>query len=196
MPVRTPLLTQEMSAGSGTGLLANRPAANAVRNGYIFVASDDNGGTSYRSDGVSAWTKLAPGVSEGSGIELGYAEITSNFGPTAGGANTIYAITGLSTTVTVGSRPVRIEAFLPDAIPSVANATVTLLIYEDGSFVESNAVAGSATASKRTNPHTIVRRNPAAGSHTYDARIKSDIAATITVEAGVGFPAWIQVVAD
>ena len=177
---------------STPGTLAARPAASAVPNGFLYFANDDNGGTVYRSDGASTWTKVAPGVLETSGVELGYAEITSNF--TSGGvANTIYAVTGLTTTVTVGSRPVRIDGLLQAVLPSASTTTVSALIYEDGSFVGGISSVGSATANKRLGMTPWLRRAPAAGSHTYDIRVKSDITATLTVESGVGFPSAIQV---
>lgn len=47
----------------GSGTLAARPGAAASNTGYVYLATDDNGGTLYRSTGA-AWTKSAPGVSE------------------------------------------------------------------------------------------------------------------------------------
>lgn len=128
-----------------------------------------------------------------SGTELGYAELTANFGPTTGVANTIYTVTGLSITVVTGLRPVIIEAYIPSMFNAGATADTTTQIWEDGSVVQADAITGSATANKSVPGHAVVRRNPAAGSHTYDVRVKSNITGAITVTAGVGFPAWIQV---
>lgn len=41
-----------------SGLLAARPAASAGNNGLLYFATDDNGGTMYRSTG-SAWSKVS-----------------------------------------------------------------------------------------------------------------------------------------
>jgi hypothetical protein len=45
------------------GLLANRPAVTAVANGHTYFATDDTGGTMYRSNGTT-WTKVAPGLTQ------------------------------------------------------------------------------------------------------------------------------------
>lgn len=56
-------LLYKPAAPSLTGTLAARPAAAAGNKDLVYFASDDNGGTIYRSSG-SAWTKIAPGVGE------------------------------------------------------------------------------------------------------------------------------------
>ena len=43
------------------GLLTNRPAAAPSNNGFLFFATDDSGGTLYRSNG-STWVTIGPGV--------------------------------------------------------------------------------------------------------------------------------------
>lgn len=43
------------------GTLASRPAATAVEPGTLYLATDDNGGTLYRSD-ASTWTQCSPSV--------------------------------------------------------------------------------------------------------------------------------------
>lgn len=44
------------------GTFASRPAAAAANTGYIYIATDTNGGTSYRSTGA-AWTQMGQAVS-------------------------------------------------------------------------------------------------------------------------------------
>lgn len=181
-------------SGSGTGTLAARPAASAAGAGYLYFASDDNGGTLYRSDGAT-WTKAAGSVTQSGGAELasGYAEITSAFQVLPATANTIYDITGLSVTPTVGTRPVLIEAFIPQAWHAVANSDVNLLIYEDGAAVQ-NAVANSVSAALKAGfLRAAIRRNPAAGAHTYKASAKSTVAGNLTYNAGAAFPGFIRV---
>lgn len=126
-----------------------------------------------------------------SGTELGYAEITANQTP-ANTANQIIAVTGLSVTVTTALRPVVVEVFVPDLLHSVAGTDLAIQLYEDGSVINAGTVRMD-TVTTRVMPRVISRRNPAAGSHTYDARVKAVNAGTITVEAGTVFPAWIQV---
>jgi len=48
----------------GSGLLGDRPTAGAMNAGYLYLATDDDGGTLYRSDGAGTWTQLAKGVAE------------------------------------------------------------------------------------------------------------------------------------
>lgn len=47
----------------GAGTLGARPAAVATNAGYLYLATDTNGGTLYRSDGA-AWAKAALGATE------------------------------------------------------------------------------------------------------------------------------------
>jgi hypothetical protein len=45
------------------GLLSARPAAGPTNNGYLYFATDDSGGTLYRSNG-SGWVKASAGVNQ------------------------------------------------------------------------------------------------------------------------------------
>lgn len=45
---------------------ANRPPASSENEGWLYLATDTNGGTLYRSNGVT-WVQCAPGVSEAGG---------------------------------------------------------------------------------------------------------------------------------
>lgn len=47
----------------GSGLASARPAAASTNSGYLYLATDTNGGTLYRSTGA-AWVQVAKGVSE------------------------------------------------------------------------------------------------------------------------------------
>jgi len=184
-------LTAMPSNISSEGTLATRPAATAVPIGFYYFANDDNGGTMYRSNGT-AWVKWAPGVLEGAGVELGYAEITSNF-TTGTAANTVYPVTGLSVTVTTGSKPVMVEAFLPAITALAGTMDVSCQLYEDGTVIQASSETSSATANKSVIGTPRVRRNPAAGSHTYDVRLKANIANGMIALANAAFPAFIQV---
>lgn len=50
------------------GLIGARPAANAVPNKSLYLATDESGGTLYRSNG-STWVQVAPAVSAGLNAE-------------------------------------------------------------------------------------------------------------------------------
>jgi hypothetical protein len=157
----------------------------------MYFATDDNGGTMYRSDG-SSWTKIAASVTQSGGAELGYSEITSNFSQVAT-ANTFYDVTGLSSTVTIGTRPVLITAFFPVMLHSVTFGDITVAIYEDGTLV-SAATATEPTANRAFIGISNSRRAPSAGSHTYAIKVKTTIAGTITLQAASNFPAYVRVV--
>jgi hypothetical protein len=181
-------------AGSGVGTLAARPAASAVSSGYLYFASDDNGGTLYRSD-ASTWTKVAASVTQPGGAELGYAEITSSFAQAAVANNTILDVPGLSTTVTVGSRPILVMAFISQLYSSSVGQ-MNLRIYE-GTTMLTAAVAEVSTASRGDGVAAMVRLAPSAGSHTYKASILKSAGTTpsdLTAIAGGILPAFIRVV--
>ncbi|GAA0260672.1 hypothetical protein [Rhodanobacter caeni] len=76
------------------GTYASRPSAGSAQ-GVVYYATDVQ--EAYRSDG-STWSILPIG-----GIELGYAEITSQFNTTS---TTAVDVTGLTVTCVVGERPV------------------------------------------------------------------------------------------
>jgi hypothetical protein len=54
------------SSAHAAGTLAGRPAASSSNDGFLYFATDDNGGTLYRSNG-SSWVKAAPGLSQAQG---------------------------------------------------------------------------------------------------------------------------------
>ena len=129
-----------------------------------------------------------------SGRELGYAEITSSFTQVAA-ATTDYDITGLSVTVTVGTRPILLEAYLPTVAHTVANSTVILRVYEGATLLQVVTEATPATGGALSGARIArVRLAPSAGSHTYKAVIRTQTAGTITVTAGTTGPAFIRVV--
>lgn len=70
-----------------TGTLAARPAAAAVNAGLIYLATDENGGTPYRSTG-SAWTQLAKGVTASASAPANRPIYVTDYGvsPAAGTA--------------------------------------------------------------------------------------------------------------
>jgi hypothetical protein len=128
-------LTGVPSNVSSEGTLATRPAASAVAPGFLYWANDDNGGTVYRSTGA-AWHKLAPGVLETGGRELGSASLNSSNAATSA-INTYTDVSGLSVAFTAGSRPVNVILGGSDMSGNTAGA---ILVYQavrtdDGSTV-------------------------------------------------------------
>lgn len=133
-------------------------------------------------------------VSVGSGRELGYAEITSSFAKAAASA-TPEDVTGLSITITKGSRPVMLHAWcshftgdtnLTQATLQIADSTPTLL-------ASSSIKLEQATNS---NAHTEVWRriNSAAGTYTYKVRLNASAVGKPTLFASATAPAFIRAV--
>lgn len=142
--------------------------------------------------GVTAATLLSDNSAPGK--ELGYAEITANFATAAFGA--AVDIPGLTTIVQAGARPIEIEVAFPTWSCNTVNFGVALQILEDGAQIQQ----GSATeflAGALAEPLRVkVRRNPAAGQHTYKARalvLFGNGAQTVTLQASPTAPAYISV---
>lgn len=123
------------------------------------------------------------------GAELGYAEITSNFATASPSA---VDITGLTTTVVVGTRPIIVEF----GAAAISNGTAAkgyfAYILEDGVVVD--WISAYSITSQLVAPAFMRRRRaPAAGSHTYKMQILSYNSGTVTLQAAADSPAWIQV---
>lgn len=127
------------------------------------------------------------------GRELGHAEITSN----ATRASTTPAdVAGLSTTVTVGSRPIEVVFSCGAVSNGNATAGVAVKILE-GSTVKGGAVTFVADAGVAMPLNRRIRLSPAAGSYTYKIQLAAFVAGTATISADTGAtygPASISVV--
>jgi hypothetical protein len=170
-----------------SGLLASRPAAAAANAGLFYYATNDNGGTLYRSDGAT-WTRIAAPTTE-----LGYAEITAN--PPDSSSNTPADVTGLSITITAPGGPIEIMAYSEGLKNNAAGGGVAIYIVEDGTIVQTGfgQVAG---ASETLGPFTVVsRRQPSAGSHTYKVQFGRLFGTgTATLNATATAPTFIRAV--
>jgi hypothetical protein len=137
------------------------------------------------------WVKLS------SNNELGYAEITA----TATLGSSLADVAGLSTTVTVGTRPIRITVYVATSTVTLNNASTPgglRLTVNEGATVLQLCDSPRATNQIVYNPgaiHTTVRLAPSAGSHTYKLQAQYIGGASAgTLVAGATFPAFIQVV--
>ena len=126
------------------------------------------------------------------GTELGYAEITSSFSTTS---TSFVDVTGLTTTVTVGARPILVVLFT-NGFSGPGTYGASVILKEDST--ELGAIM--TTLQTAAHPGMGMRRlAPSAGSHTYLIRAKSVSAGTTTIAAGTGasnstnMPAYIQV---
>lgn len=132
-----------LSATTGTGTLAARPPASAA-SGRLYLASDDNGGTLYRSDG-STWTKAATGVTEAARGQLGSTVNRTSIGSTAVASNNAIDVTGLDVSFTYRGRPVMGIVHLPGLKYSVVNVQASLRIV-DKTTAEPTNTKGVAVA--------------------------------------------------
>lgn len=181
---------------SGAGTFAARPAASAVAVGFIYFATDDNGGTPYRSNG-SAWTKMAAGALETGGRELAYNEKTDgNWVTTNTAATDIGA--GTSITFVAGARAVALRFGASDIFHSVANTIAQLLaVRTDTSAIIGFMRGTHATANGRTALGAQQSRMSGltiGQSYTVKLQTASGAAGTLTIPASVNNPVWIQAV--
>lgn len=125
------------------------------------------------------------------GQELGYAEVLNY--STVATSTTPGDAAGLAVTVTTGTRPIFVEAFMPSTAVNAAGRSrmsilegATVLQLGDSCSVASGLVTGCLCIS--------VRLTPTAGSHTYKIQMATVIAASGSYTSGATFPAYIRVV--
>ena len=130
-------------------------------------------------------------------VELGYAETTA----AASTSTTLFAnitddtgdVAGLTTTVTVGSRPIEIEFWAQRVHNNTGTAATIIAIMEGNTIIGLARYDQHATASEGI-PFTIKRRiAPSAGTHTYKIAMAVIGASTATIVASADGPAFISV---
>lgn len=142
---------------------------------------------------VAATVRLAEAGPQGPAghTELGYAQITSDVTQTGFGS---LDVPGLSVTVTVGSRPVKVIFDAQGVTNTSANGVGTVDIYEGASKLANVTVSNISVASLNVAAaHREHRMAPSSGSHTYKIRLSSLVGNT-TIKAAADSPAFIQVV--
>ena len=121
-----------------SGTLASRPAAAAGNAGYLYFATDDNGGTLYLSTG-SAWTRISPMARL-----LGEATRSTVFTTTTAGVE--YDVTGMTKTVIVEDKPVRATFSCPWGIGCNTAGSYTLVNIYRGTTVIAQSYYRSVAA--------------------------------------------------
>jgi hypothetical protein len=116
------------------------------------------------------------------GVELGMAEMTSTWAPGSIGANVATDIPGLSKTVTVGTRPITVRAFIPNIVHSV-NAVIPSLRIVEGSDIVGIGFTYLPALGKPGQLLAEAQLSPAAGSHTYKAVLNVDVTGSPTITA-------------
>ncbi len=177
------------------GTLAARPTASTAGARALYYATDDNGGTLYRSNG-STWQQIGAPVNQASGGQLGSVVLASNYSNSAQGAET--QITGMSVTVTVGSRPVAVH--IDGAIQLGGTGTDTdglgPILKRDSTTLNGFAVPPPVKDASETILAAASWRQvdtPSAGSHTYTLHVGAGSATKfVTFLAGIGgfFPPY------
>jgi hypothetical protein len=123
------------------------------------------------------------------GVELGYAENTGDF--TTASASPI-DVTGLSTTVVVGIRPVIVEFGCSAVSNNTLNAYVFMYLMEGATQIGFGGAGG--TAANAQWPGYLRRRlAPTPGSHTYKVQVAAFGGGTAKIAATATSPSWIQV---
>lgn len=176
------------------GTLAGRPAASAVGDRALYYATDDSGGTLYRSNGTS-WQQVGAPVSQASGAELARATLAANYTNQGQGAET--QIPGFSLTITVGSRPIAINmmGLLEVAGTGTNTDSSGVTLRRDTTLLSGFAVppitrTGGQTKLFSSNWQLV--DTPSSGQHTYTLHLNAGSAAKYwTLFASVpafGFP--------
>lgn len=122
------------------------------------------------------------------GVELGYAKITSTFTQTGVGSGDV---TGLSISVTVGTRPIIVEFGCDGLVNSSASGIAQVNIQEGATILS------GATVSLTTVGQVICRRvrlTPSAGSHTYKIALGQVTAGNSQIVCSATDPAYIQAI--
>lgn len=121
------------------------------------------------------------------GVELGYAQITSTATQTGVGSGDVASLT---TTVTVGTRPIVVEFGCDGLVNSSGSGIATAQIKE------STTILAQATVSLTTIGMVICRRvrlAPSAGSHTYKINLAQVITGNSQIICSATDPAYIAV---
>lgn len=124
------------------------------------------------------------------GIELGFAQVTSNTTQTGAGVSDV---PGLEVTVTVGSRPIVLLLSAQSLVNSSGSGVGYVALQE----VTPLTTLGSCIASGTALPLPVARRvrlAPSAGSHTYKVVVGQLVTGNTTLQATALDPASIQVV--
>lgn len=131
------------------------------------------------------------------GVELGYAQITTSATSTTLNSNVADDtgdVSGLSVTVTVGTRPIVIRAWASRFFCDTTTSAAIAVLMEGDTTLSFARYDQHASASEGVPMVIESRLAPSAGSHTYKVTLTVLSAATATIAAAATAPAFIQVV--
>lgn len=180
-------LTGSTAGGRFVGFTSSgAPASGAhLANDYCFDVGNVCFHFCTASGTPGTWVRVGT-----AGQELGYAESTTLSLSTT---TSLQDLSGLTTTVTVGTRPIEVHGYVPVSTVGAAGrsrlgvieSTTTLQLADTGQ-------TGSSTTSGTLN--VWARLAPSAGSHTYKLQGACVTASSGTMSSGSTFPAFIRVV--
>ncbi|MGB4759397.1 MAG: hypothetical protein WBP26_05075, partial [Candidatus Saccharimonadales bacterium] len=163
------------------GTFAAMPIAAASNNGLLYLATDANGGTLYRSNG-SVWAQAAPGVALPGGYELAYAEVALDVPFAGNGTTNVVGIAGASVTFTAPGTALYIHASGQGARSSAGGTTGNFVMKIWDGAVGSGTLLGAMV--QACNDAYVfpkfeleVHRTLGAGSHTINVSMESSNAA-------------------
>jgi len=169
---------------------STRPTGSMITEGLEIYESDTDK-TYININGSWVQNVLSTGPAE-----LGYAQITSN------SANNTTAtpadVTGLSITVTVGSRPVILEAQAETSHSSGSTYDYKFFCLYEGSTQLGRCIHLDEGSAAPTTQYIRIRLTPSAGSHSYKVAIAPGSGSRgMQIYAGAGGvgnfpPAWIR----
>lgn len=132
------------------------------------------------------------GAAGGSGPagHLGYAQITASQSTSS---TSLVDVTGLSVTVTVGSRPIRIICYSWGSLNSGSDLRTQFSLRDVTAGVEVQYAIITSTGSQQEALCLVAYLTPAAGSRTYKLQFAAAVNGTSTISAAATRPAFILV---
>lgn len=121
---------------------------------------------------------------------LGYAQITANQSTTS---TSLVDVTGLSVTVTVGSRPIRVICYSWGSLNSGSDQRSKYSLRDVTAGAEVQEAFVTSSANQQTALCLVAYLTPAAGSRTYKLQFCAVVNGTTTIGAGSTDPAFILV---
>jgi hypothetical protein len=165
------------------GLIASRPAASSVPAKSVYFATDDTGGTLYRSDG-SAWLQLSPAVNAPSGQFLAGASLTSSL--TNLNSTTAADLTGLQINFNLTSPRWVIAKIVLPLITCSAGSGFIIIFLETGANkeIQRTVIPVSSTGPTSVGAGSVELLFAAStGSTTLKARYVVSAGVTVTINA-------------
>lgn len=160
--------TYESNLLSGT--LALRPSASSVTAGALYFATDVAGGTLYKSDGISAWAPVAPGVTSVAGVELAYAETTIDPASSVTTLADVSGLTGITFTAPASGKVVIVGHV--EGYDTVANDGILFIVVDSNSGTEYCRARNSGGNANQIEEMHAYRRQALTPGNSYTIKMQ------------------------